>query len=76
MDYTPKDKDFRKKVQDSFGRQKFMDLIGAELVEVNPGYCEIKVPFDETLTQQHGFFHAGVMSTLAGTTAGSAPSSL
>ena len=76
MDYTPKDKDFRKKVQDSFGRQKFMDLIGAELVEVNPGYCEIKVPFDETLTQQHGFFHAGVISTLADNTAGYAAFSL
>jgi uncharacterized protein (TIGR00369 family) len=38
-------------------------------VDVNPGYCEIKVPFDETLTQQHGFFHAGVISTLADNTA-------
>jgi len=76
MNYEPKNKDFRKKVQASFDRQKFMDLIGAELVEVNPGYCEIKVPFDETLTQQHGFFHAGVISTLADNTAGYAAFSL
>lgn len=76
MKYEPKNKDFRKKVQASFDRQKFMRLIGAELVEVNPGYCEIKVPFDEKLTQQHGFFHAGVISTLADNTAGYAAFSL
>ena len=56
MDYETRDKNFREKVQDSFDRQKFMALIGAELVEVNPGYCEIKIPYNESLTQQHGFF--------------------
>jgi uncharacterized protein (TIGR00369 family) len=76
MNYDSKNKDFRKKVQASFDRQNFMDLIGAELVEVNPGFCEIKIPFDETLTQQHGFFHAGVISTLADNTAGYAAFSL
>ncbi|TDI73330.1 MAG: PaaI family thioesterase [Bacteroidetes bacterium] len=76
MNYEPKNKDYRKRVQASFDRQKFMDLIGAELVEVTPGYCEIKVPFNESLTQQHGFFHAGVISTLADNTAGYAAFSL
>jgi len=76
MDYEPKDRDFKKKVEDSFGRQRFMDLIGAELVEVDPGYCEIKICYNESLTQQHGFFHAGVISTLADNTAGYAAFSL
>lgn len=76
MNYEPKNKEFRKKVQESFDRQKFMDLIGAELVQIKPGYCEIKVLFNESLTQQHGFFHAGVISTLADNTAGYAAFSL
>ncbi len=27
--------------------------------------CEILLPFQESLTQQHGFFHGGVIATLA-----------
>ena len=53
-----------------------MEHIGAELVDVQPGYCEIHVPFDENLTQQNGFFHAGVISTVADNTAGYASLSL
>ncbi|MDC8003705.1 PaaI family thioesterase [Aureisphaera galaxeae] len=53
-----------------------MELIGAELVAVDAGYCEIRLPFREDLTQQHGFFHAGVVGTLADNTAGYAGYSL
>ena len=53
-----------------------MDLIHAQLVAVQPGYCEIHVPFDPTLTQQHGYFHAGVVSTVADNAAGYASLSL
>ncbi len=53
-----------------------MEHIGAELVDVQPGFCEIHVPFNEDLTQQNGFFHAGVISTVADNTAGYASLSL
>jgi len=43
MPFTPSDPDFEKKVRDSFSRQAFMEYIGARLVEVRPGYCEIHV---------------------------------
>ena len=76
MNFEPAFKDFKQKVQDSFKRQGFMDLLGAELVDIQPGYCEIKIPFDASLTQQHGFFHAGVVSTVADNTAGYAAFSL
>lgn len=76
MNFEPADHNYRQKVQDSFDRQKFMDLLGAELVELRPGYCEIEVPFQESLTQQHGFFHAGVVSTVADNVAGYAGFSL
>jgi uncharacterized protein (TIGR00369 family) len=76
MNFTPRDPDFRKKVEESFSRQKFMDFIHASLVDVQAGYCEIHLPYDERLTQQHGYFHAGVIGTLADNTAGYAAFSL
>ncbi|MBX2829041.1 MAG: PaaI family thioesterase [Flavobacteriaceae bacterium] len=76
MDFTPKDPNFREKVKDSFRRQRFMELIGAELTSIEAGSCEIRLPYREDLTQQHGFFHAGVIGTIADNTAGYAGYSL
>jgi uncharacterized protein (TIGR00369 family) len=76
MGFTPKFDDFRIKVAESFSRQEFMKLIGAKLVTVKPGYCEIEIPYRENLTQQHGFFHAGIVSTLADNASGYAAFSL
>lgn len=42
-----------------------MDYIGAKLVELRPGYCEIHLPYKEELSQQHAYFHAGVIGTIA-----------
>src|SRR5690606_18149313 len=55
--------DFEGRVRASFARQKIMTTIGAELTRVNPGEVEIELPYDEELTQQHGFLHAGIIST-------------
>lgn len=76
MDLQPKFPDYKKKVEESFKRQKFMELIHAELTDVQAGFCEIQIPYHASLTQQHGFFHAGVISTLADNTAGYASFSL
>ena len=43
--YIPKDPQYKQKVLDSFLRQEFMAHIGAQLVEVKPGYCEIHLPY-------------------------------
>jgi uncharacterized protein (TIGR00369 family) len=59
-----------RRIRDSFARQGFMKTLGAELVSVGTGTCEIAVDFSEALTQQHGFFHAGVTATLADNAAG------
>jgi len=53
------------RVRDSFARQGFMKKLGVELRALDYGYCELAVAFDETLTQQHGFIHAGVTATIA-----------
>jgi len=55
---------FEKKVRDSFGKQQFMQTLGAELTSVERGSTEIRMPFDARLTQQNGFMHAGAMTTV------------
>ena len=76
MKFTPKDKDFISRVSDSFAMQAFMGLINAKLVKIEPGYCEIHIPYDQRLTQQNLFFHGGIVGTLADNTAGYAAFSL
>src|SRR5262245_26147049 len=64
MDAKPiPDADYEERVRASFARQAAMATIGAELTRVTPGIVEIEMPYSEALTQQHGFLHAGVIST-------------
>ena len=70
------DIDFEERVRASFARQKVMATIGAELTQVTPGMIEIEMPFSEELTQQHGFLHAGVISTALDSACGYAAYSL
>ena len=63
-------------VRIGFAKQPFMQTIGAQLASVGLGKCEIFLPFDAKLTQQHGFFHGGVISTIADNAAGFAAYSL
>lgn len=76
MNFQPSTPDYQAKVTESFQRQQFMQLLAAELVDVQPGFCEIHIPYSPSLTQQHGFFHAGVVSTVADNCAGYASFSL
>lgn len=46
-------------------KQPFSVLIGAELVALAPGRCELALPVTEQLKQQMGFAHGGVVSYLA-----------
>lgn len=50
----PSDPDFAARVRASFARQGFMTSLGAELTRVEPGACEIHLPFRDGLGQQHG----------------------
>ena len=74
--FTPENQDFETRVRRSFGRQGIMGLIGAQITRVEPGEVEIELPFREDLSQQHGFFHAGVTSTIADSAGGYAAFSL
>lgn len=41
-----------------------MKTLGAEMVIVNQGSTEIRLKFDPTLTQQNGFIHGGVLTSV------------
>jgi uncharacterized protein (TIGR00369 family) len=51
--------------RDVLGRQPFSALLGAELVALEPGRCELAVNITDRLKQQMGFAHGGVVSYLA-----------
>jgi len=68
--------DYEERVRSSFARQKAMETISAELTLVTPGIVEIEMPYSDRLTQQHGFLHAGVISTALDSACGYAAFSL
>lgn len=74
--FEAQDSAFESRVRGSFARQRVMQAIGASLTRVSPGEVEIVLPFREDLTQQHGFLHAGIVSTIADSACGYAAYSL
>jgi uncharacterized protein (TIGR00369 family) len=61
----PSDPEFESRIRSSFARQGLMKTIGAKLLKVAPGKAEIELPYSRAVTQQHGFVHAGIVSTIA-----------
>ncbi|MBI1798022.1 MAG: PaaI family thioesterase [Candidatus Eisenbacteria bacterium] len=76
MAWEARDPAFERLIRESFARQKVMALIGAVLGRVEPGRVTVELPFRDDLTQQHGFFHAGVVGTVADSAGGYAGYSL
>jgi uncharacterized protein (TIGR00369 family) len=74
--FWPRDPEWNRKVRESFARQTVMETIGASIVSLAPGRCEILLPYRRDLCQQHGFLHAGITTTVADSAAGYAAFSL
>lgn len=74
--FLPRTSDFEQRVRDSFARQGVMGTLGAQLLRVEPGVVEIGLDWAPGLTQQHGFLHAGVVSTALDSACGYAGFSL
>jgi len=72
----PRNPEFEKTVRESFAKQGIMTHIGASLGVVEPGSCEIRLPYSDDVSQQHGFFHGGVVGTIADSAGGYAAFSL
>ncbi len=70
------ERDFAQVIAGVLAQQPFMQYIGTELGAMREGYAELRVPHKPELTQHHGYFHAGVVGTLADNTAGAAAATL
>lgn len=75
-EFEPQALNFEARVRESFARQKLMATIGARLIKVLPGEVEIELAFREDLTQQHGYLHAGVVTSIVDSACGYAALSL
>lgn len=64
------EQEFIGRVRRSFARQGLMQLIGAQIVRLEPGVVDLQIGFRADLTQQHGFLHAGVVTALVDTACG------
>ncbi|MCB1024619.1 MAG: PaaI family thioesterase [Acidobacteria bacterium] len=58
------------RIQSNFDKQAFMKFLGAEIVRIERGTVTIACPKREDLTQQNGFFHAGVLTSIADSACG------
>ena len=76
MNFEPQDPNFQDRVRASFARQRAMQTLGIEIVRLEPGEIELSMPYDAAYTQQHGFTHAGIVTTALDTACGYAAFSL
>ncbi|HEX7996823.1 MAG TPA: PaaI family thioesterase [Pyrinomonadaceae bacterium] len=66
----PQDAEYESRVRESFARQQVLQLIGASLRRVAPGEIDIALPYRDNLTQQNGYLHAGILTTVADSACG------
>jgi uncharacterized protein (TIGR00369 family) len=74
--FNSKDANFEARVRTSFARQTAMATLGIEIAELKPGEIELRMPYAIAYTQQHGFVHAGIITTALDTACGYAAFSL
>lgn len=74
--FQPADPDFERRVRASFADQRVMTTLGASLAHVAPGEVDVVLPFRADLSQQHGFMHAGITTTIVDSACGYAALSL
>ena len=60
------------RIRGHFATVAFNLFLGAEITLLASGRCELAVQFREELAQQDGYFHGGVIATLADSGAGHA----
>jgi len=60
----------KERIQKNFDQQQFMQTLGAKLIAVEEGIVKIACPFKEGLTQQNGYFHAGVLTSIVDSACG------
>ena len=58
------DLNIEQRVRESFARQGLINTLNGKITHISPGELHIAAPFDERFTQQDGFLHAGIVTTL------------
>jgi len=74
--FQPSDPNYESRIRSSFDKQEAMKTIGANLVKVLPGEVHIEFSFIESLTQQHGYIHGGIIASVVDTACGYAACTL
>lgn len=74
--FNPPDPDFAARVRASFDRQQAMHTLGITIAALEPGEIELHMPYNAAYTQQHGFMHAGIITTALDSACGYAAFSL
>ncbi|MDH3455039.1 MAG: PaaI family thioesterase [Desulfuromonadales bacterium] len=64
------DPNYETRVRTSFDKQAVMSTLGAHMVHVAPGEVVIEFHHDPSLTQQNGYIHAGVVTTVVDSACG------
>ena len=72
----PPDPDFEMRVRASFSQQGMLAALGAQIELLRAGEVHLDAPFDARFTQQDGFLHAGVVTTLMDSACGYAAHTL
>lgn len=75
-DLTPRFDGWEAKVRNSFARQNAMHSLGIEIAQIEPGRLTLEMPFNAEFAQQHGFLHAGIVTTALDSCCGYAAHSL
>jgi acyl-coenzyme A thioesterase PaaI-like protein len=62
---TPAARALAERVSEGFARQRLMSMPGARLVYVGSGEAHIELTCRRDLKQQHGYLHAGIVTTVS-----------
>lgn len=62
--------ELEQRIAASFGAQGLMQTLGARLVLVAQGEVHIELPFSAQLSQQHGYVHAGAITSVVDSACG------
>jgi uncharacterized protein (TIGR00369 family) len=68
--HAPSNPEFIQRTRDSFAHQGLMQHLGAKMTALDTGFCEIRTDYYAHLSQQHGYFHAGVVGAIADSACG------
>ena len=62
--------EMHQRIAASFSAQGLMATLGAQLVSVEDGEVQIGLPFSQRISQQHGYAHAGAITSIVDSACG------